>query len=123
MTEKKNQLELKKLSEIKKYKIEHLRIDAIESEYGAIGCGKSHVKGLEKAKNENFDHIIIMEDDMKLKNINFSKYFDIINSLKNWDVIILSGHGSKKYINNDISKAKGILTTGMYIIKNTTLIL
>ena len=43
-----------------------------------IGCGKSHVKVLEKAKNENFDHIIIMEDDMKLKNINFSKYFDII---------------------------------------------
>jgi GR25 family glycosyltransferase involved in LPS biosynthesis len=112
------ELELKKLSEIKKYKIQNIRINAIESKHGAIGCAKSHVKALQKAKNENLDHIIVMEDDMKLKNVNLRKYFDLINSIKNWDVIILSGHGSKKYINDDISKAQGILTTGMYIIKN-----
>jgi hypothetical protein len=57
-----------------------------------------------------------MEDDMKLKDDNLSKYFELINN-KERDVIILSGHGSKS-INDNISKALGILTTGMYIKKH-----
>ena len=46
---KKIELELKKLSEIKKYKIEHLRIDA-ESEYGAYRLWKITCKSFRKSK-------------------------------------------------------------------------
>lgn len=45
------------------------RFSAIELENGAIGCSMSHLKCLEIAKQNNWDHILIIEDDLSLIHI------------------------------------------------------
>ena len=114
---KKMEAEFLKMNNLNNYTFINERIDAIKDSMGAIGCGKSHIKALKKAKDKNLDYIIIMEDDIELKKNKIEKYFDEIERLKNWDVIILSGHGKKIPYKNNISKAIAIKTTGMYIIK------
>jgi len=105
-----------KLNNSTKYNFINRRIDAIKHIKGAIGCGKSHIKALETGKKHNLDYVIIMEDDIEIKENEIDKYFDIINNMSNWDVIILSGHGKKNLYNDDLSKAISIQTTGMYIV-------
>ena len=68
------------------------RINASKDDFGPIGCGKSHIKSLKEAKRLNLDFVIIMEDDIVLKEELVNTYFDIIQKTNNWDVIILSGH-------------------------------
>ena len=114
---KKMEAEFLKMNNLNNYTFINERIDAIKHTKGAIGCGRSHIKALKKAKDKNLDYIIIMEDDIELKKDKIEKYFDEIERLKNWDVIILSGHGKKIPYKNNISKAIAIKTTGMYIIK------
>jgi glycosyl transferase family 25 len=109
--------EFLKLNESKNYNFIDKRIDAIKDSEGAIGCGKSHIKSLKNAKKNNLDYVIIMEDDIEIKKNKIEKYFNIIQNMKKWDVIILSGHGEKTPYNNYLSKATGVQTTGMYIIK------
>jgi glycosyl transferase, family 25 len=110
--------EIKKLDSLENHSFKHTRIDAIKDIEGSIGCGKSHIKALQKAKQNNLPYVIIMEDDINIKTHEIEKCFKILKDLEEWDVFILSGHGKKKKINDDVSKAIGIQTTGMYIIKN-----
>ena len=92
------------------------RIDAVKHQKGGIGCGESHIKALEKAKNNNLEQVIIIEDD-DIKENEMIKYFTESESNKGWDVFIMSGHGNKKKIKGSVFRALGIQTTGMYIIK------
>jgi len=60
---------------------------------GEIGCLKSHIKALEIAKENQWDQVIILEDDVILSS-------DFIKGLKfmykilpsNWDHVFLGGH-------------------------------
>lgn len=111
------------LSQFKKFKNKNIkinieRISAVKHKKGQIGCAKSHIKCLKNAKKRNLKEVIICEDDINIHSNLINKYFEIINKLNDWDVIILSGHGDKKNINNFISKALGIQTTGLYLVKN-----
>ena len=111
------------LSQFKKFKNKNIkinieRISAVKHKKGQIGCAKSHIKCLKSAKKRNLEEVIICEDDINIHSNLINKYFEIINKLNDWDVIILSGHGDKKNINNFISKALGIQTTGLYLVKN-----
>lgn len=49
----------------------------------AIGCGKSHIKCLEIAIKMNLSEVIIMEDDIIIKNELLEKYF---NYIKNFSI-------------------------------------
>ena len=75
-------VELKKLG-IKKPN----RFEAIKHEIGLVGCALSHIGCIEKAKELNWDYVVIFEDDIKIegeKNIiekfnKFIKYdFDVL---------------------------------------------
>jgi GR25 family glycosyltransferase involved in LPS biosynthesis len=55
-------VELKKLG-IKKPN----RFNAIKHEIPLVGCAKSHMGCLEKAKELNWDYVIIFEDDIKIE--------------------------------------------------------
>lgn len=109
--------QLKKLDKIPNTKFVIERIDAVKHQKGGIGCGESHIKALEKAKNNNLEQVIIIEDDIDIKENEMIKYFTEIESNKGWDVFIMSGHGNKKKIKGSVFRALGIQTTGMYIIK------
>jgi GR25 family glycosyltransferase involved in LPS biosynthesis len=45
--------------------IEAERFNAIKLKNGGIGCSMSHLKCLEKAKENNWPHVLIIEDDIK----------------------------------------------------------
>jgi hypothetical protein len=59
-TDRKNTFE----KHMKKYDLEFERFPAIKDNFGAFGCAKSHLSVLKKAKNNNLENVIIMEDDI-----------------------------------------------------------
>ena len=109
--------QLKKLDKIPNTKFVIERIDAVKHQKGGIGCGESHINALEKANNNNLEQVIIIEDDIDIKENEMIKYFTEIESNKGWDVFIMSGHGGKKKLKGNVFRALAIQTTGMYIIK------
>lgn len=76
------------------------RFSAIHNQNGAIGCSMSHVACLELALENNWDHVLICEDDATIINpgqlvyqVNqfFKKFGD------NWDVILLAGNNYQPF--------------------------
>lgn len=102
------------------------RFEAIQNkECGHIGCGLSHINCLEIAKKNNWEQVLILEDDftfIKDKKYIFENYDRIKNT--NWDVLMLAGNLNKskhKYekIDNVFSIAKETATTSGYIVKKS----
>ena len=81
---------------------------------------KIHYQELIVYENKYKNDILAKNKLLMKKNYYLVK--DIYNNLKInnelWDIIILSGHGKKKYLNEIFSEAITIQTAGMYIIKN-----
>jgi hypothetical protein len=67
------------------------RISAIKHDIGSIGASMSHIKALEYAIDKNWNHVLIMEDDMKWNNfeVNYNKLKTLMKSP--YDVILLAG--------------------------------
>ena len=51
------------LDELAKMDLVASRFDAIPKEIGILGCGLSHLAVLKMAKNNNWPHVLILEDD------------------------------------------------------------
>jgi GR25 family glycosyltransferase involved in LPS biosynthesis len=91
-------------------------------ENGAIGCSLSHLRCLENALKNEWDHVFICEDDLTFLDPNtfiyqidkFLKYTDI----NNWDVLMLGGNivPPFKQIDNYCVKIERCLTTTGYIV-------
>jgi glycosyl transferase family 25 len=54
-------LEIK--NELDTFNLQYERFNAIENEYGIVGCGYSHLAVLKIAKERNYKNILILEDD------------------------------------------------------------
>lgn len=108
--------EIQKLNQVKNCSFHTTRINAIKDTEGAIGCGKSHIKALKQAKQENLPYVIIIEDDIDIKEKELNTVFKLLNQVAEWDVFILSGHGGSTKIDDNYSKPYDVQTTGMYII-------
>ena len=72
-------------------KFSYRRLAATSHEYPFIGATLSHIRELQLAIQENWESVLIMEDDMQWNN--FDKNFSLLTELmKNpFDVIILGG--------------------------------
>ena len=101
------------------------RFEAIyNKECGLMGCNDSHIACLEIAKKNNWEQVLIMEDDFtftKDKKYIFENY-DIVKD-SNWDVLMLCGNLNKsthKYekIDDTFSKCKKTAGLAGYIVKN-----
>ena len=70
------------------------RFHAIKMNNGRIGCSMSHLKCLETAYNNKWDHVLICEDDITfLQPDLFIKQINMfLAKYDNWDVILLSGN-------------------------------
>lgn len=98
------------------------RLNAVRLNNGALGCTISHIKCLELAKDNNWEHVFICEDDilftnptLLLNNIDlFYKNKDI-----NWDVLIIGGNNCPPYttIADYCIKVSACQTTTGYIVK------
>lgn len=64
---------------------------------GEIGCYMSHRAAWQKIVNENLDYAIILEDDCKLE-ADFHVLPSLLDQLKDWDYIKLTGPRGRKKI-------------------------
>jgi glycosyl transferase family 25 len=97
------------------------RFNAIKTQNGAIGCSMSHLKILQDAHSKQFNHVLIVEDDIKFldpelfKN-QFEKFLQIHGN--NWDVILLAGNNMPPYtpIDDTCIKVSRCQTTTGYLV-------
>jgi glycosyl transferase family 25 len=97
------------------------RFNAIKLPNGALGCSMSHLKCLEIAKENDWEHILIVEDDIKFLNpklfiIQLNKFLFLHSE---WDVILVAGNNLPPHevIDDSCVKVKHCQTTTGYIVK------
>jgi GR25 family glycosyltransferase involved in LPS biosynthesis len=110
--------------ELKKMNIEAERINAIKMAEGAIGCTLSHIRCLELAKERQYPHVFIVEDDItflqpELLCENLKK-FEENEELQCWDVLIIGGNNCPPFIEvtDYCIRAFNNQTTTGYIVKS-----
>ena len=98
------------------------RFNAIQNSCGAIGCSLSHLALLKYAKQQNLDHILIMEDDIMF--LNPTLFIHNLNNLltkhKDFDVLLIAGNNMGEYTRLDefCVKIQKCQTTTGYLVKN-----
>jgi len=106
-------------SELKKYfpseKIQ--RFNAIKDERGAVGCTKSHIAVLEMAIQQNWNNVLIVEDDAIWSK--FDKGYPVYETLiKNQFDVITFGTTYVKYDNTNYRLLNGQSTTAYLVNKH-----
>ena len=106
--------------QLSKIGINAIRFNAIKLQNGAIGCSMSHLKCLEIAKQNNWDHVLIVEDDILFLNPElfknqFNKFF---KNHDNFDVLLIAGNNMPPYqkIDDCCVKVCRCQTTTGYIV-------
>jgi glycosyl transferase family 25 len=97
------------------------RFNAIELKNGAVGCSMSHLKCLEMAKQNNWEHVLITEDDILFLNptLFVNQINAFLNNHKNFDVLLIAGNNMPPYtkIDNSCVKVTRCQTTTGYLVK------
>ena len=112
-------------NQLNKIGIKAERFNAIElpNGNGALGCSMSHLKCIENAKKNEWDHVLIVEDDITfLDNELFTKQINkFLKFNKSWDVILIAGNNHKPYIkiSDYCVKTFRCQTTTGYIVKSS----
>lgn len=93
-----------------------IRFNAIKDKQGHIGCSKSHIACLDIAIKNDWNNVMILEDDATFKN--YKEGIKVLKTvLKNdWDVITL-GNTMVEY-DKDTYKLHSAQTTTGYIVNN-----
>lgn len=108
--------ELKKLG-IKKPN----RFNAITHEIPLVGCARSHIACLEKAKELKWDYVIIFEDDLKIegKKTLIEKFKKYIKK-DFWDVLYLGcwNYLPPEKVDKDLAKVVRAVCLHAYIVKS-----
>lgn len=107
-------------TQLEKMNINGERFNAVETKDGAIGCTMSHIKCLELAKERDYEHVFICEDDITFLNPDLLKtnLQRFIDANINWDVIIIGGNNCPPYqpIDDYAIKIGNCQTTTGYIV-------
>ena len=108
--------------QLKSVGINAKRFPAIKMENGALGCSLSHLKCLETAYQNKWEHVLICEDDITFLNptlfVNQFELFLKNHNHKEWDVILLGGNNVPPYTKIDetcIQVSKCQTTTGYFV--------
>lgn len=98
------------------------RFNAIRLSNGAIGCSMSHLKCIQTAKANDWDHVLICEDDIKFLDPEVFKTHinGFLENNNKWDVILLAGNNLPPYIKNDFYsvQVRQCQTTTGYLVKS-----
>jgi glycosyl transferase family 25 len=86
-------------NQLKSIGIHAERFNAIKMINGAIGCSMSHLKIIETAKANNWEHVLIVEDDILFTDTNlFVEQFNkFISNHKDFDVALIAGNNLPPY--------------------------
>lgn len=100
------------------------RFNAIKLANGAIGCSMSHLKCLEIAKEKKWDHVMIVEDDIKFLDPElfvrqFNKFIELHGKTTQFDVALIAGNNMPPYVRVDETcvKVAYCQTTTGYIVQ------
>ena len=98
------------------------RFNAIRLPNGAIGCSMSHLKCLEIALANDWDHVLIVEDDILFLKPNkfvaqFNKFLD--RHQTNFDVLLIGGNNLPPYqrVDEACVKVSRCQTTTGYLVQ------
>jgi GR25 family glycosyltransferase involved in LPS biosynthesis len=109
------------INELRKLGLDGTRFNAIKMKNGAIGCSMSHLKCIQMAKENNWDHVCIVEDDIEfLDPVLFKKQlYSFLQNHSSWDVLLLAGNNMLPYqsIDDTCIKVSNCQTTTGYIVK------
>jgi len=108
-------------NQLKSIRIKAERFNAIKLSNGAIGCSMSHLKIIETAKANNWDHVLIVEDDILFTNPNlFVKQFNkFLSNHKDFDVVLIAGNNVPPYnlIDDSCVQVTRCQTTTGYLVQ------
>ena len=92
-------------NQLKSIGINAQRFNAIKMTNGAIGCSMSHLKIIETAKLNNWEHVLIVEDDILFTDPNlFVEQFNkFLSNQKDFDVALIAGNNLPPYTRIDDS--------------------
>lgn len=97
------------------------RFNAIKMSNGAIGCSMSHLRLLEIAKTNNWEHILIVEDDILFTDPDlFVRQFNkFLSNHKDFDVALIAGNNIPPYkrIDDSCVQVTHCQTTTGYIVQ------
>ena len=95
------------------------RFNAITHEIPILGCAKSHMEVIKRAKELKWSYVIIFEDDLKIENKKkvLEKFNKYINT--DFDVLYLGAWNYTKPIQltNDLAKVTHAVCNHAYIVK------
>jgi len=98
-----------------------IRVEAVECKYGAIGCGMSHIRCLEMAKEQGWPSVCIVEDDIEFTNPTFfqEQLNTFLKSNTTWDVLLLGTNMGPPFDKeNGCLRVFNAQTTTGYIVKH-----
>jgi len=108
-------------AQLKSIGINAERFNAIKMTNGAIGCSMSHLKIIETAKSNNWEHVLIVEDDILFTDPNlFVEQFNKFLSIhKYFDVALIAGNNLPPYkiIDDSCVQVTHCQTTTGYIVQ------
>jgi GR25 family glycosyltransferase involved in LPS biosynthesis len=109
-------------NELKKIGIPAMRFNAIRLENGALGCSMSHLKCIQHAKEQNWSHVLVCEDDIQFLDPElFKRQLNAFlkNHTDDWDVVLLAGNNMPPFqqIDDTCVKVSQCQTTTGYIVK------
>uniref|UniRef100_A0A6C0H688 Glycosyl transferase family 25 domain-containing protein n=1 Tax=viral metagenome TaxID=1070528 RepID=A0A6C0H688_9ZZZZ len=98
------------------------RFPAIKKENGAIGCSLSHLQCIKMAKENNWDYVFIVEDDILFLHPNLFQLQikRFTQSVHSWDVLLIGGNNFPPFtkINSSCIQVTKCQTTTGYIVSN-----
>jgi glycosyl transferase family 25 len=107
--------------QLKSIGIKAERFNAVKMKNGAIGCSMSHLKIIEMAKKNKWDHVLIVEDDILFTKP--SVFIDGFNKFlfnnKDFDVVLIAGNNLPPYkkIDENCVQVTQCQTTTGYLVK------
>lgn len=97
------------------------RVQAVKTKPGKLGCTLSHIKCLEIAKEKDWDHVMICEDDILFAKDSqkIKERFDMcLSRHKDWDVIALGLIVRKgEYLDDSTARIQKAWCTTCYIVR------
>lgn len=97
------------------------RFNAIKLADGALGCSMSHLKCIEMAKKNDWEHVLIVEDDILFlkPDVFVSQLNKFLMTAPKWDVILVAGNNMPPYriIDDTCVQVSRCQTTTGYIVQ------
>lgn len=109
------------LKEFEKFNIQPQRVSAIKYQPGSLGCTLTHIKALKIAQSNNWDHVMICEDDIQFtanKTLFVQQIDKLLSRHKDWDVIVLGPNILEgTFIDESSARIHRSLCTTCYIVR------